>query len=308
MIDTSRVYEDLAKDDGPEQEPASTTAGDDKVEKAATEQVTEGSTEPEVHDEVKDTTVASPKTDTDGDKNTEKQQQHTAQEKISYSFSKMKRKHREEVEALNKKIEEQQKIIDQFNAKTRDSFKSEDEYLDAKLDARDAQRELDRARQESLQMAERQQAESMRERVTKLYPSEQLQTVYTEALQMGQKNGALEAMMSDPVVKKYIFESEKSPLLVEAFSRKPALLEKILDTSDIRKPLAMYDLEQRLSNMIAQAEARAKEAQSSNSTSQAPATKTVPIVGKVANAGKNAPGPSDDWGSDDEAFAFVRSR
>lgn len=306
MISTKDVYNDLDKNDGSEQESVNPTAGTEHdVEKAATEPSTEQATAPEVKDDVKDTTESSPKNDADGDK-TEKKQ-YTSQEKINFSFSKMKKKHREEVEALNKKIADQQRIIDEFNAKTRDQFKSDDEYLDAKLDARDAQRELARARQESLQIAERQQAEAMRERVTKLYPSEKLQQVYTEALQLGQRNGALNALMSDEVIKKYVFDSEKSPLLVEAFCRKPELLQKIMDTSDVRKPLAMYDIEQKLSNMIAQAEAKARAAAQPSTTQTPQATTAIPVVGKVANAGSNKSAPSDDWSSDKELFKFARS-
>lgn len=300
MITTNEAYREI------EDEPISTTAGDDvKVEeKAETETKKEEATAPEVKEEVKDDTAASPKTDADGDK-TEKKQ-FTSQEKINFSFSKLKKKHAAEVEALNKKIAEQQKIIEEFNNKGRDQYKSDDEYLDAKLDAREAQRELNRSRQESLALVERQQSEAMRERVTKLYPSEGLQKVYAEACEQGQRNGALQAMMSDEVIKKYIFESDKSPLLVEAFCRKPELLQKILDTSDNRKPLACYDLEQRLSRMVEEAEAKART-QSQPNTQTTQATSAIPVVGKVANAGVNKSAPSDDWADEKELFKFARS-
>lgn len=301
MISTKEVYEDLKKDDGPEQEPATTTTSDDMVDsKVETSSSTEGATASEGKEEVKDATVASPKTDADG----EGTKKYTQQEKINFSFSKMKKKHAAEVEALNRKIQEQQKIIDDFNAKSRDSYKSDDEYLDAKLDAREAQRELNRSKQESLQLAERQQGEAMRERVQKLYPTEALQKVYTEAVEIGQKNGALQAIMEDPTIKKYVFESEKSPLLIEAFCRKPAILQKVLDTSDNRKAFAMYDIEQKLAAMVE----KASQPQSTSSTQTQATTPAIPVVGKVANNGTGKSAPSDDWASDKELFKYARSR
>lgn len=301
MISTKEVYEDLKKDDGPEQEPATTTTSDDMVDsKVETSSSTEGATVSEGKEEVKDATATSPKNDADG----EGTKKYTQQEKINFSFSKMKKKHAAEVEALNKKIQEQQKIIDDFNAKSRDSYKSDDEYLDAKLDAREAQRELNRSKQESLQLAERQQGEAMRERVQKLYPTEALQKVYTEAVEIGQKNGALQAIMEDPTIKKYVFESEKSPLLIEAFCRKPAILQKVLDTSDNRKAFTMYDIEQRLAAMVE----KASQPQSTSSTQTQATTPAIPVVGKVANNGTGKSAPSDDWASDKELFKYARSR
>lgn len=300
MISTRDAYEEVEK-----QEPTEPAAGlEEKVEKAETETPKSEVTTEDKAEEVKDATESSPtKTDTDGEEKSDKKT-YTQQEKINFSFSKMKKKHREEVEALNKKIAEYERQIADFKAKSRDSYQSEDEYLDAKLDAREAQRELNRSREESIHMAERQQAEAMRERVSKLYPTESLQKVYADACELGQKNGALQAMMDDKVIKDYIFGSDKSPLLVEAFCRKPEVLQKILDTSDNRKPLAMYDLEQKLTRLIEQAESKARSASQQTQTT---ATSAIPVVGKVANAGVNKSAPSDDWADDKELFKFARS-
>lgn len=298
MISTQEAYRD---DDLPE---TTDTAVVDKVEtKAETETAAEPTTVEEVKEEVKEPASEAPKENTEDSAG---KKTYTAQEKINYSFSKMKKKHAAEIEALNKTIAEQQKIIDQFNAKSRDSYASEDEYLDAKLDARDAQRELARQKAEAVRMTERQQSEAMRERVTKLYPTEALQQVYTEACQLGEKNGALQAMMEDSVVKKYIFESDKSPLLVEAFCRKPSILQNILDTSDNRKPLAMYDLEQKLLRLIETTAAKASNPQTQSSQTNNAAS-PIPVVGKVANNGTNKSAPSDGWASEKELFKFARS-
>lgn len=301
MIDTREAYLD------DETEVTDTAVVADTIEKAETETEPTETTVPESKEEVKDDTADSPKKDADGDKKRE----YTPQEKINYSFSKLKKKHAAEVEELNKTIEAQKKIIAEFQNKSRDSYASEDEYLDAKLDARDAQRELIRKQQEQLALAERQQSEAMRERVVKLYPTEGLQKMYREAVELGQKNGALNAMMEDAVVKKYVFDSDKSPLLIEAFCRKPAILERILDTSDNRKPLAMYDLEQKLLKMVADAEAKVQSGSQPVTQSQSqqtnPATSPIPVVGKVANNGTNKSAPSDDWASEKELFKFARS-
>lgn len=308
MISTKDAYRD---DEDTELTPAGDVSA--ATEKPETEPKKEETTVPESKEEVKDDTGASPKTEPADNKKPE----YTPQEKINFSFSKMKKKHREETERLNARIKELEKQVADFQGKTRESFDSDEEYLDARLDARDAQRELMQTRQQSLTLAEQQQAEIMRERVTKLYPTEGLQKVYADACKIGQQNGALEAIMGDKVVKEYLFGngkdtgSDKGPLLIEAFCKQPKLLERILETSDNRKGFAMYDLEQRLAKIVEDAERKARQQTqqpaSPQAPTQTPATTAIPVVGKVANAGVNKSAPSDDWEDEKALFKFARS-
>lgn len=303
MIDTSNInFED---DDEQAKETTTPKAGEAKVEKP------EGPAETANPAGTAEGEQRKPGDESGSDESTTQRdkRQYTPQEKINFSFSKMKKKHREEVELLNRRIAEQQKIIDEFNGKKRDDYPDEDAYLDAKLDYRDAKRAVAQSENERMQLEEAQNAEVMRERVGKLYPTEQLQQMYREVCELGQKNGAVEAMLGDATIRKYIFDSDASPLLIEAFCRKPELLQKTLEMADSRKGFYMYGLEVQLQKMVADAEAKAKAAQNQPQTTQPQQQlqqPQIPVVGKVANAGANKSGPVDDWASDDELFRFAR--
>lgn len=244
----------------------------------------------------------------DGEKPSEKRS-FSNQEKINHAFAEIKAKSQRKIQAYEARIAELEKQLAK-PIPAKETFKTEDDYFDA--------RAAHVHKRDALEATNRELTEEQRELSTKVeqakfeehYPTEDAQKRFSEAWAIGQSNGVIKAIKEDQVVGSFFRESPLTPKLIEHFCRKPSALEEIISISDPhRKQMELYSLEQRMKNYL---RSNAKAAPSSKSeakpTAASPAKAKIPVLGSQVKAAANKSKDADDFASDDEVFAFIRSR
>lgn len=229
----------------------------------------------------------------------------TQQEKLGHSFSKLKAKHKAEVDGLKKEIEDLKKQLE--NKVVKSDFENEEEYLDAKLEEKLAKKELAKKEQELDNKQSNGVMEFYTERARILYPTKQEQDAYTKAYQKGVNEGTIELVMGDSIIKEFIHESEFGPKLIEHFCMRPEVAERLSNMGTARKSVELVALESRLKNYLEKL--ASKEAQPKVETQNSSKEKLkvkAPVIGKVANKGVNKTN-EDRFNSDEDLWEFMRS-
>lgn len=226
----------------------------------------------------------------------------TQQQKLDHSYSQLKRQARERESALKARIEELEKQL--ASKPDKKDFSDEDKYLDARMDYRDAQRELAGARKELETNGDNVNLQIFAERARSLYPNQESQAVYKQAYSMGLQNGAVDAVFGDKSIRDFIHDSELGPRLLEHFCRKPDVLQSLLDMSEARKSYELVSLEKRLYKFL--------QGQQGGQQKTNPVQKQVqvqaPVVGAPTNKGSSGSvGDKNRFGSDEDVFKYLRN-
>ena len=229
-------------------------------------------------------------------------------DRVQRRFDRLKRNHQEKIRKRDARIASLQEDLDKANAEIERLKKlgengkiPEDQLIDARVDARTAQRELDRERAAKDEDRVENLREMIAERISTLYPTEKARSVYSEAIANGKRNGAFDSAMKDKVVREFITDSDLGPKLTEHFCRKPDVLNRLLSMSDERRRHELFAMEARLDAFL-----RSGGKKSAKKENQQPEKgKQAPAIGKQANRGP-ANKVNADFESDDDVFAFVR--
>ena len=244
----------------------------------------------------------------DGEKPSEKRK-FSSQEKVDHAFAEIKAKSQRKIRAYEERIAElEAQLAKPVPAK--ETFSNEDDYFDARA-AHVSKRDALKATTQELTEEQRELNEkSEQAKFEAHYPTEETQKRFSEAWSIGQKNGVIKAIKEDQVVGSFFRDSPLTPKLIEHFCRKPSALQEIISIRDPhRKQMELYSLEQRMKTYL---RTTAKAAPSSKSeakpTAVTPAKAKIPVLGSQVKAAANKSKDADDFATDDEVFAFVRSR
>lgn len=229
------------------------------------------------------------------------------QEQVNHSFSKLKQKHKAEVEGLKKEIENLKKQLE--NKVVKSDYEDEDAYLDAKLEEKMAKRELAKKEQELDNKTSNGVLEYYTERARVLYPTKIEQDAYTKAYNKGISEGTIDIVMKDQIIREFINESEYGPKLIEHFCMKPDVASTLSEMGTARKSVELVALETRLKNYLERLSKKSNDvpnASQNQGSSKDNLKVKAPVIGKVANKGANKIN-EDRFQSDDDLWEFMRS-
>src|SRR5690554_1313523 len=239
-------------------------------------------------------------------KHSKKDDMFSKQERANYAFTKLKNKHKEKDEKLNAEIDELKKNLEKYKLMKKEDFKSEDDFLDAKLNSKIDTRELERKTSE-LDEARVQRNQA---KVNHFYRTDDEKRRYKEVWQLGAKNGVLEKIGNDKVLTEFILDSDFSPKLLEHFILADGALERIIHLDDKRKEFELYSLEKRLEAFLNNT--NFNKSKKSGSTERRKLKRNTvknknPILGR--NIQNNSSSKNiKDFSNDDDVFEFIRSR
>lgn len=261
-------------------------------------------------------------------KHGKKADKFSKQERANYAFTKLKNKHKEKVDRLNAEIDELKKNLEKYKSMKKEDFKSEEDFLDAKLNSKIDTRELERKTSE----LDEARVQKNQAKVNHFYRTDDEKRRYKEVWQLGTKNGILERIGNDKVLTNFILDSDFSPKLLEHFILADGALERIINLDDKRKEFELYSLEKRLEAFLnntnfqkSSGTERRKLMRNNSENNNTNFNKTEesggterrrlvrnkvqnknPILGK--NIQNQSAKSSKDFASDDDVFAFIRSR
>lgn len=229
-------------------------------------------------------------------------------DRVQRRFDRLKRNHQAKIQKRDARIAALQADLEKANAELErlrkgkaDGTASDEQIVEARIDAKVAQRDLDREKQ----ALEEERAANMREligeRIDALYPSAKHKDAYNEAIAMGKRNGAFDGAMKDGVVRNFLVDSDLGPKLTEHFCRRPEVLDRLLSMSEDRRRHELYAMEARLKVFLD----NGGKKKGTKAEEKKPAGNQPPAIGKQANRGASKGGESD-FANDDEVFEFVR--
>src|SRR5690554_656136 len=237
-----------------------------------------------------------------------KKDKFTHQERADYAFTKLKNKHREKVDRLNNEINELKKNLEKYKLMKKEDFKSEDDFIDAKLNSRLDTRAIDEKQAE----LERVRVERNQAKIDHFYRTDDEKRRYKEVWQIGSENGILEKIGSDKIITDFILDSELSPKLLEHFILADGALSKIINLDDRRKEFELYSLEKRLEAFLKNNNTIFNKPKNSEATERRKLKRNTvknknPILGR--NIQNNSSSKNiKDFSNDDDVFEFIRSR
>lgn len=238
-------------------------------------------------------------------KHSKKADKFSKQERANYAFTKLKSKHKEKVEKLNAEIDELKKNLEKYKSMKKEDFKSEEDFLDAKLNSKIDTRELERKTSE-LDEARVQRNQA---KVNHFYRTDDEKRRYKKVWQIGSENGILEKIGSDKIITEFILDSDFSPKLLEHFILADGALERIIHLDDKRKEFELYSLEKRLEAFLNNTNFNKPKKSGGTERRRLVRNKVKnknPILGR--NIQNQSAKSSKDFASDDDVFAFIRSR
>ena len=247
------------------------------------------------------------------EKKRRKKDKFTHQERADYAFTKLKNKHREKVDRLNNEINELKKNLEKYKSMKKEDFKSEDDFIDAKLNSRLDTRAIDEKQAE----LERVRVERNQAKIDHFYRTDDEKERYKKIWRLGSENGILEKIGSDKIITEFILDSELSPKLLEHFILADGALSKIINLDDRRKEFELYSLEKRLETFLKNNNTNFNKSKKSGSTERSTTERRKLKRNKVQNKnpilGRNIQNNSSsknikDFSNDDDVFEFIRSR
>ena len=242
------------------------------------------------------------------EKKRRKKDKFTHQERADYAFTKLKNKHREKVDRLNNEINELKKNLEKYKSMKKEDFKSEDDFIDAKLNSRLDTRAIDEKQAE----LERVRVERNQAKIDHFYRTDDEKERYKKIWRLGSENGILEKIGSDKIITEFILDSELSPKLLEHFILADGALSKIINLDDRRKEFELYSLEKRLEAFLKNNNTNFNKSKKSGSTERRKLKRNTvknknPILGR--NIQNNSSSKNiKDFSNDDDVFEFIRSR
>lgn len=237
-----------------------------------------------------------------------KKDKFTHQERADYAFTKLKNKHREKVDRLNDEINELKKNLEKYKFMKKEDFKSEDDFIDAKLNSRLDTRAIDEKQAE----LERVRVERNQSKIDHFYRTDDEKERYKKVWRIGSENGILERIGSDKTITEFILDSELSPKLLEHFILADGALSKIINLDDKRKEFELYSLEKRLEAFLKNNNTNFNNPKKSGVTERRKLKRNTvknknPILGR--NIQNNSSSKNiKDFSNDDDVFEFIRSR
>ena len=280
-----------------------------------TETTTEDSKEVESKEEIDDSQNDDSENDAKkndivkkSEKKRRKKDKFTHQERADYAFTKLKNKHREKVDRLNNEINELKKNLEKYKSMKKEDFKSEDDFIDAKLNSRLDTRAIDEKQAE----LERVRVERNQAKIDHFYRTDDEKERYKKIWRLGSENGILEKIGSDKIITEFILDSELSPKLLEHFILADGALSKIINLDDRRKEFELYSLEKRLEAFLKNNNTNFNKSKKSGSTERRKLKRNTvknknPILGR--NIQNNSSSKNiKDFSNDDDVFEFIRSR
>ena len=280
-----------------------------------TETTTEDSKEVESKEEIDDSQNDDSENDAKkndivkkSEKKRRKKDKFTHQERADYAFTKLKNKHREKVDRLNNEINELKKNLEKYKSMKKEDFKSEDDFIDAKLNSRLDTRAIDEKQAE----LERVRVERNQAKIDHFYRTDDEKERYKKIWRLGSENGILEKIGSDKIITEFILDSELSPKLLEHFILADGALSKIINLDDRRKEFELYSLEKRLEAFLKNNNTNFNKPKKSGATERRKLKRNTvknknPILGR--NIQNNSSSKNiKDFSNDDDVFEFIRSR
>lgn len=236
--------------------------------------------------------------------------------KVQRKFDRLKRNHAakmqkrdEKIAKLTEDLEKEKRELEVLRKEKAEGKATDEQVDDARLNARFAERELQREQEQRGSEYAENVRELVQARIDDLYPTDKAKNAYSEAIKMGQGNGAFKAVFSDEVTRRFLMDSDLGPKLTEHFCRRPEVFEHLLSLSEERRKHELFAMEARL-GLFLKNQAGKKPGNSSPADPKNPQNRgQAPAIGKQANRGNgNNVNPNGDWASDDEVFQYVRSR
>lgn len=198
-----------------------------------------------------------------------------------YAFAKLKNKERQKREKMMAEYEEKIKHLnaelEKFKGLSKDSFKSDEEYVDYLVNRKMTEQEANQLKMAQASVEAEHYDEINQARIAHCFPDEADRESYQKMVDAnGQKFVEL-LSQADPenAVLSYLDDSDLSPLLIRVMMTKPEYRNEILGKkSPYGKTLALDDLAKRL--------AYAKSVVDKKRANAATTKPKMPVVGKVA--------------------------
>ncbi len=249
--------------------------------------------------------------DSDNKKEKNKKKKYSKEEKTKHAFAKLKNKlkskHKEEINKLRAEIESlkkrESKKID------KNSFESDEEYLNAYTQNRFEELANSQKLESASEQLRQKEYQANQNKIKRFYRDEKSFNEYVKTWELGQQNGALEAISNDAVITEFLRESDYSPKLIEHFVKRVDVLNDYLNMSDRRKQFELYNLEKRLEAFLLSQDNVSSQKQNTSARKRIVFKRGErsknPVIGSVTKNVKSV-NKNGDW-SDDDYINFVRN-
>lgn len=230
------------------------------------------------------------------DKGYQQKKKPSKQEQINHAFKREKARHREQLDAANKRIAELEEKMKKYSVLEQGDFDPNDvkSYIDHKFALQGEQAELEQLRANRDQMVanERMNEASARheQQVNACFESNEEKQHYWALLRNGgTKFREFLNDYDDGTIDQFIGDSSIAPVMISTLMRNPDILRSIVEKRNpMRKAIALQQLENRL-------QLQKKLGNRPQSTTQKP-TPRLPILGsQVANPGSSSDVKKTDW-------------
>ena len=286
----------------PDSQPGETTSTEDTA--ATGGQVSETKTpvpEPEENTARETVVETVPEISTGKNENPTPAQQKkpSKQEKINHAFQREKARHKEQLDAANKRIAELEEKVKKYSVLEQGDFDPNDvkSYIDHKFALEQEQGELASLKKQRDQMvndAKMKEASARHEQqVNECFADDTEREHYWTLLRNG--GGKFREFLDtydDGTIDSFIGDSDVAPFLISALMRNPETLKSIVEKRNpMRKMIALQTLENRLK--IGRRLSVGKQNPGTEKTTQTP---KLPIIGsQVQNPGGTSETAKKDW-------------
>lgn len=242
----------------------------------------------------------SPKADVPETAADKQQKKPSKQDRINHAFQREKARHREQLDAANKRIADLEEKMKKYSVLEQSDFDPNDmkSYIDHKFALQGEQAELEnlKASRDRMVADERMRDASARheQQVNDCFKSDDEKEHYWALLRNGgSKFREFLNDYDDGTVDQFIGDSEIAPVMISTLMRNPEILRSIVEKRNpIRKAIALQQLETRLQ---LQRKIGVKTQSQGTQPTQKP-TPRLPILGsQVANPGSSTESKKTDW-------------
>lgn len=241
-------------------------------------------------------------TETAADK--QQQKKPSKQERINHAFQREKARHREQLDAANKRIAELEEKVKKYSVLEQGDFDPNDmkSYIDHKFALQGEQAELENLKASRDRMVAdenfREASARHEQQVNECFASDDEKDHYWALL----KNGGAEfkeflRKYDDGTIDQFIGDSEIAPVMISTLMRNPDILRSIVEKRNpMRKAIALQQLENRLQLMRKLGGTRQESQQGAQQPQPQKTKPRLPIIGsQVANPGSSSESKRTDW-------------
>lgn len=249
--------------------------------------------------------------DSDNKKEKNKKKKYSKEEKSKHAFAKLKNKlkskHKEEINKLRAEIESLKKS--ESKKIDKNSFETDEEYLNAYTQNRFEELTNSQKLESANEQLRQKEYQANQNKIKRFYSDKESYNEYVKTWEIGQQNGALEAISNDAVITEFLRESDYSPKLIEHFVKRVDVLEDYLNMNDRRKQFELFNLEKRLEAFLLSQDNVSSQKKNTSARKRivfkrSERTKN-PVIGSVTKNVKSV-NKNGDW-SDDDYINFVRN-